>query len=73
MAESGFGASRGSNQSNRTFIVEMCKRSLTQDPVIQSSVDWLTEVIRRFSEAALAAKSLSLVNMQSPMRKEMVG
>ncbi|KAJ7580151.1 hypothetical protein C8J56DRAFT_795466 [Mycena floridula] len=51
--------------------VESCKRALESDTAITSSVDWLTEVIRRFSDAALAAKSLSLVNMKSPMRTEM--
>ncbi|KAG6879946.1 hypothetical protein C0992_009304 [Termitomyces sp. T32_za158] len=50
--------------------VEACKASLTDDPKVQSSVDWLTEVIRRFSEAALAAKPLTSVNMKSPLRLE---
>ncbi|KAG6841246.1 hypothetical protein C0991_000530 [Blastosporella zonata] len=50
--------------------VEACKAGLTSDPELQSSVDWLTEIIRRFSEAALAAKPLTSVNMRSPMRSE---
>ncbi|KAG6829064.1 hypothetical protein H0H92_005838 [Tricholoma furcatifolium] len=50
--------------------VEACKASLTSDPELQSSVDWLTEVIRRFSEAALAAKPLTSVDMKSPMRSQ---
>ncbi|KAG5725072.1 Lid2 complex component snt2 [Termitomyces sp. T112] len=50
--------------------VEACKASLTDDPKLQSSVDWLTEVIRRFSEAALAAKPLTSVNMKSSLRLE---
>ncbi|RDB15348.1 Lid2 complex component snt2 [Hypsizygus marmoreus] len=50
--------------------VEACKRSLTDDPKLQSSVDWLTEVVRRFSDAALAAKPLTSVNMKNPMRLE---
>lgn len=48
---------------------EACKRGL-EDPVLQQSVDWLTEVVRRFSEAALAAKPLTSVNMKTPMRLE---
>ncbi|KAF5373286.1 hypothetical protein D9615_007375 [Tricholomella constricta] len=52
--------------------VEACKRDLTNDVKLQSSVDWLTEVIRRFSEAALAAKPLTSVNMRFPMRLEKV-
>ncbi|KAG6908898.1 hypothetical protein DXG01_002876 [Tephrocybe rancida] len=50
--------------------MEACKAGLTSDPDIQSSVDWLTEVIRRFSEAALAAKPLTAVNMRLPLRSE---
>ncbi|GLB41633.1 putative PHD-zinc-finger like domain containing protein [Lyophyllum shimeji] len=50
--------------------VEACKRDLTSDEKLRSSVDWLTEVIRRFSEAALAAKPLTSVNMKNPMRLE---
>ncbi|KAG5653605.1 hypothetical protein H0H81_011977 [Sphagnurus paluster] len=47
-------------------------RNLTHIPLqlLKSSVDWLTEVIRRFSEAALAAKPLTSVNMRSNMRLE---
>jgi hypothetical protein len=52
--------------------VESCKRSLTHDPVLRSNVDWLTEVIRRFSDAALAARPLTSVNMKSLMRMEKV-
>jgi hypothetical protein len=54
------------------FTVESCKRGLTHDKQLQSSVDWLTEVIRRFSDAALAARPLTSVNMKSPMRPEKV-
>ncbi|KAF8075155.1 PHD-zinc-finger like domain-containing protein [Lyophyllum atratum] len=50
--------------------MEACKRDLTSDDTLRSSVDWLTEVIRRFSEAALAAKPLTSVNMKSPLRLE---
>ncbi|TFK39718.1 hypothetical protein BDQ12DRAFT_697826 [Crucibulum laeve] len=50
--------------------VEACKRGLTDDLDLQSSVDWLTEVIHRFSDAALAARPLTAVNMKSNMRSE---
>ncbi|KAL9713425.1 putative PHD type zinc finger protein with BAH domain-containing protein [Leucoagaricus gongylophorus] len=48
--------------------VESCKRSLTNDMKLQASVDWLTEVIRRFSEAALAAHPFTAVDMKSKFR-----
>lgn len=57
---------------NDRKIVEACKRSLEDNPVLQHSIDWLTEIMRRFSEAALAAKPLTSVNMKSPMRLEKV-
>jgi len=47
-------------------------RNLTDDEDLQHNVDWLTEVIRRYSEALAANRSLSLVNMKSPMRLEKV-
>ncbi|KAF8628715.1 hypothetical protein AX17_005937 [Amanita inopinata Kibby_2008] len=50
--------------------VEACKRSLTNDVKLQHGVDWLTEVIRRFSDAALAARPFTAVNMKSPLRME---
>lgn len=52
--------------------MEKCKRNLTNDENVQSSVDWLTEVIRRFSDNALAARSLSAVTMRSPLRTDQV-
>lgn len=55
------------------ILVESCMRGLTHDKQLQSSVDWLTEVIRRFSDAALAARPFTSVNMKSPMRTEKVG
>lgn len=54
------------------FTVESCKKSLTKDSEVASSVDWLTEVIRRFSDAALAARPFTSVNMKSGMRLEKV-
>ncbi|KAJ6519015.1 hypothetical protein C8R45DRAFT_1116957, partial [Mycena sanguinolenta] len=50
--------------------VEACKARLTTDKKLRGSVDWLTEVIHRFSVAALAAKPLSSVTMKNPMRME---
>ncbi len=50
--------------------MESFKRGLTSDPKVSSSVDWLTEVIRRYSEAALAAKSMFSVNMKTITRQE---
>ncbi|KAJ7625490.1 hypothetical protein FB45DRAFT_67118 [Roridomyces roridus] len=50
--------------------VEACKLRLTSDKKLRSSVDWLTEVIHRFSATAIAGKPLSSVNMKSPMRVE---
>ncbi|KAJ7504211.1 hypothetical protein B0H11DRAFT_2154460 [Mycena galericulata] len=43
---------------------------LSSDKKLRTSVDWLTEVIHRFSVAALAAKPFSTVNMRSSMRTE---
>ncbi|KAG7445124.1 uncharacterized protein BT62DRAFT_898517 [Guyanagaster necrorhizus] len=50
--------------------VELCKQSLTSDLKVSSSIDWLTEVVRRYSEAALAAKSMYSVNMKTITRQE---
>lgn len=54
------------------IIVESCKRSLTDDKKLQASVDWLTEVIRRFSEAALAARPFTAVNMKNKFHVDKV-
>lgn len=45
---------------------------LTDDPKVKASVDWRTEVIRRYTDAALNAKPLSAVNMNTPTRQEQV-
>ncbi|KAF9466166.1 hypothetical protein BDZ94DRAFT_1252260 [Collybia nuda] len=50
--------------------VELCMRGLSHDKQLRSSVDWLTEVIRHFSDAALAARPFTSVNMKSPVRTE---
>ncbi|KAJ3565703.1 hypothetical protein NP233_g7465 [Leucocoprinus birnbaumii] len=54
--------------STPSSSVESCKRSLTNDKKLQTSVDWLTEVIRRFSEAALAARPFTAVSMKNNIR-----
>ncbi|XP_006461741.1 hypothetical protein AGABI2DRAFT_205606 [Agaricus bisporus var. bisporus H97] len=48
--------------------VEACKRSLTNNRELQTNVDWITEVIRRFSDAALAARPFTAVSMKHAVR-----
>ncbi|KAF7308348.1 Zinc finger protein 1 [Mycena chlorophos] len=50
--------------------LESCKDRLTENKNLRISVDWLTEVIHRFSLAALTVRPFSTVNMKSPMRLE---
>ncbi|TFK71677.1 hypothetical protein BDN72DRAFT_957959 [Pluteus cervinus] len=50
--------------------VEAYKKGLTSDAEQARSVDWLTEVVRRFSDAASAAKPFTSVNMKSGTRME---
>lgn len=50
--------------------VEACKDALTNDPEMLSSVDWLTEVVRRFSDAALTGQPFPSVNMKTLSRLE---
>ncbi|KAF5319058.1 hypothetical protein D9611_012669 [Ephemerocybe angulata] len=50
--------------------VEACKKGLSNDPEVKSSVDWLTELIRRYSDAALAARPFTSVNMKYLSRLE---
>jgi hypothetical protein len=52
--------------------VEARKQELAGDSNLINQVDWLTEVIRRLSDAAIQAKPWSSVNMRSPMRTERV-
>lgn len=47
-------------------------RNLPGDQALKTSVDWLTEVVRRFTDAALCTEPFSTVNMNSPMREEKV-
>ncbi|KIY44946.1 hypothetical protein FISHEDRAFT_50335 [Fistulina hepatica ATCC 64428] len=49
---------------------EEWKRKLTRDVKLLSSVDWLTEVMHRISDAITAGQSLSSVKMKSPIRVE---
>ncbi|KAJ7066423.1 hypothetical protein C8F01DRAFT_981507 [Mycena amicta] len=50
--------------------MESYKDSLTTDKNLRVSVDWSTEVIHRFSIAALNDRPFSTVSMKSPMRLE---
>jgi hypothetical protein len=45
---------------------------LADDKDLKHNVDWLTEVIRRYSDALSANRSLSSVNMKSSIRPEKV-
>jgi hypothetical protein len=45
---------------------------LVDDEDLKHNVDWLTEVIRRYSDALAVNRSLSSVNMKSSMRLEKV-
>ncbi|GBE86744.1 hypothetical protein SCP_0906250 [Sparassis crispa] len=49
---------------------ELCKNTLTKDKTLKANVDWLTEVTFRFTDAWLAKRDLTTVNMKSPMRLE---
>jgi hypothetical protein len=53
--------------------VEACKDGLTNNQDLQSSVDWLTEVIHRFTDAYMKGNSPSTVNMDVLMHAEKVG
>ena len=59
-------ATQNNEFSTDVFTVEECMRGLTDDAELRHNVDWLTEVIRRFSDAAIVARSFTSVNMKSP-------
>ncbi|KAA1470162.1 hypothetical protein DENSPDRAFT_835896 [Dentipellis sp. KUC8613] len=46
------------------------RNKLTSKIDVKSSVDWLTEVTKRFSDAWIAGRSFSTVNMANPFRLE---
>jgi hypothetical protein len=52
--------------------VETCKDSLTINQDLQSSVDWLTEVIHRFTDAYVKGNGPTTVNMDVLMHAEKV-
>lgn len=52
------------------FLVESHKASLTTVSKLKCSVDWLTEVMRRLTEAWVAQREFTTVNMKSSMRHE---
>jgi hypothetical protein len=53
-------------------VVEQRKTRLTNKQSLRSNVDWLTEVIRRFSEAYTLGADLSTVSMSNVFRFEKV-
>lgn len=54
------------------YVVEQRKTRLTAKQSLRSNVDWLTEVIRRFSEAHALGLDLSTVSMSNVFRCEKV-
>lgn len=52
--------------------MEACKDGLTTNQDLQSSVDWLTEVIHRFTDAYMKGKGPTTVNMDVLMHAEKV-
>ena len=55
------------------FVVEQRKLRLTAKQSLRSNVDWLTEAIRRFSEAYALGRDFSTVAMSNVFRSEKVG
>ncbi|KIJ55283.1 hypothetical protein M422DRAFT_57796 [Sphaerobolus stellatus SS14] len=47
--------------------VETCKKNLSDKPEVASGVDYLTELIRRFSVAYLQKEPFTTVNLKNPM------
>ncbi|KAI0091489.1 hypothetical protein BDY19DRAFT_991192 [Irpex rosettiformis] len=56
--------------SSEVQTLETLKHGLTRSEKFRYNVDWLTEVIRRFSDAWLSGHSFTNVSMKSPMRLE---
>jgi hypothetical protein len=54
------------------YAVESCKDGLTTNEDLQSSVDWLTEVIHRFTDAYMKGNGPNTVNMDVLMHAEKV-
>ena len=52
--------------------VEACKDALTDNQDLRSGVDWLTEVIHRFTDAYMKDSAPSTVNMDVLMHVEKV-
>lgn len=53
-------------------VVEQRKLRLTAKQGLRSNVDWLTEAIRRFSEAYALGRDFSTVTMSNVLRSEKV-
>ncbi|CCM01335.1 uncharacterized protein FIBRA_03384 [Fibroporia radiculosa] len=60
----------GEMSSTEVTFMDTCKNTLTKTEALKCSVDWLTETIRRFSEAWAAGRDLATVSMKSPTRLE---
>ncbi len=58
--------------SQQRHAVEQRKTRLTAKQSLRSNVDWLTEVIRRFSEAFALGHDFSTVSMSNVFRYEKV-
>ncbi len=52
--------------------METYKTTLTRHERYKHNVDWLTEVIKRFSDAWVNGRDLLTVNMKSPLHQEKV-
>ncbi|KZT07232.1 uncharacterized protein LAESUDRAFT_758638 [Laetiporus sulphureus 93-53] len=54
--------------SEEVSTLEKHRGTLTKDDTLKCSVDWLTEVMFRFTDAWLAHRDLTTVSMKNPMR-----
>lgn len=52
--------------------METHRNTLTRNEDIKCNVDWLTEVMRRYTEARLAVRDFGTVSMKNPLRLEKV-
>lgn len=50
--------------------LETHRNTLTRNEDIKCNVDWLTEVMRRYTEARLAVRDFGTVSMKNPLRLE---
>ena len=52
--------------------METVKNTLTRNEKLKYNVDWLTEAIKRFSDAWASDRDFLTVNMKLPMRLQKV-